>query len=227
LERLFLFINIMYPVYLNSSDEQYSFETFSKHFIEICNQHQKDEKALVFAFILYDLQDAHITKILNDKAYWTSLHNTSGHYLTVFTLNCLETEDKSSMTEYITAINDYRNPSESADKLLKEYFGDKVKVKYPSVLFFQVNEHEIMDFTLVELDEQKIEESFIELKNYIKKVVQELKFIKPENRGNLKEIFNNTESILKSEKWRRINIKRFKALVPFIRFGTSIAKLGS
>ena len=224
----------MYPVFLNSNNEQYNFQSFYEKFIEICNQHLENRRALVFAFILYDLENAQIRSVLNNEYYWESLNHLSGEYLTVFTLNYKRVQRITSnsritserpLFHHITQVNDYLNPSETANKLIDQYFGEDINIKYPSVIFFQSDKENIIDYTIVELDELEIEQSFIELQNYIAKVDQELKFIKEENRGNLQAIFNNTKSIAQSERWRKIAIRRIRKVIPIARFGASICRM--
>lgn len=226
----------MYPVFLNSNNEQHNFQSFSERFIKICNEHLRDKRALVFAFILYDIENAQIRSVMNNRYYWDSLNHISGKYLTVFTLNYKPVQRVTSnsriiterpLTQYITQINDYHNPSQTANRLIDMYFGNDIRIKYPSVIFFQVNDENIIDYTIVELDELEIEQSFIELQNYIAKVVKEMKYITEDNRGNLQEIFNNTESIVQSERWKNIAVRRIRKVIPIARFGASIYRLGN
>lgn len=225
----------MQPVFLNSNNEQHNFQSFSQRFIEICNDHIREKRALVFAFVLYDIENAQIRSVLNNSFYWDSLHHISGKYLTVFTLNYKPVRrvraisritTDTPLIQYITQVNDYHNPSQTANRLIEQYFGEGINIKYPSVIFFQVNLENIIDYTIVELNEIEIEKSFHELQNYIAKVVKEMKYITEENKGNLQQIFNNTESIVKSEEWKNIAVRRIQKIIPIARFGASISRLG-
>jgi ferritin-like protein len=73
-------------------------------------------------------------------------------------------------------------------------------VNYPAILFFQVNEEAVIDSILIELEAQRIEDAFMELKQHIKLVVDVLKKIHKENSRNFKEIFDLIEAQLNRSK---------------------------
>ena len=49
----------------------------------------------------------------------------------------------------------YGNPSLDTNKLIKKYFGNEINVKYPSVLFFQVQNSNVSDYRLIQLDQKE------------------------------------------------------------------------
>lgn len=220
----------MVDIFLNSENIEYSFESFYERFIEICKEHKNEGRALAFAFILYDFRNPQIAKVLRDEDYWFSLHAISGEYLTVFSLNynpgkeniqkiIRERMNGSHTTKGLTAAN--INPfslEENSNSLITKYFGD-IKVKFPSVLFFQIDNETVIDYTLIELDEKEIQQAFKELQNYIISAVDALKYITKENRNNHQQIFTNLESNVKGERTRVKTVKIFKKV-------TSIAELG-
>jgi len=159
----------MYSIFLNSEDEGLDFNSFREKLIEICNSHRDANKALAFAFILYDFEDPQIHKVLNDKQYWLALNKISGEYLSVFSVNYKEEGMKK--TAFLTSFNYDDNPSTASNKLIEDYFGKGIEVNYPAILFFQVNEEKVIDALLVELREERIEEAFLELKQNIKTTV--------------------------------------------------------
>lgn len=71
-------------------------------------------------------------------------------------------------------------------------------MKYPSILFFQVDNENVTDTLLIDLNEETIEQGFIELKTYIQSAVDALKKIEPENKNNIAEIFDNLEGNVRS-----------------------------
>lgn len=77
----------MHPIYQNSTNKEFSLKSFSERMVDICNKHRKENRAMAFAFILYDLQNPQVSKILNDREYWLALNDISGKYLTIFSLN--------------------------------------------------------------------------------------------------------------------------------------------
>src|SRR5258708_2496891 len=166
--------------------------------LEICNEHRAQARALAFAFILYDFENPQVSKILNDREYWLALNKISGKYLTVFSLNYQEPRSHSSATRFLTAVPTTTNPSEGTNALIQKYFGEDVQVKYPTILFFQVNSERVVDSLLVELAEEEIEPAFLELKEYIVSAVAALRLITPNNRRNIKEIFDCLEREVKA-----------------------------
>ena len=74
--------------------------------------------------------------------------------------------------------------------LIKKYFGNEINVKYPSVLFFQVQNSNVSDYRLIQLDQKEIEASFLELKKYIEVAAKALQEVNRENKNNVNEIFN-------------------------------------
>lgn len=207
----------MYTIYHNSNDEGHSFQSFKEEMIQICNQHRIEKRALAFAFILYDFENPQLWKVLNDNVYWLSLNEISGEYITVFSLNYKEHKKPVQRKrqshgfggfEFLTNIPTNLNPSKGTNELISKYFGDEIQVKYPAVLFFQVDNENIIDSLLIELKEERIEPAFLELKDYLESSVEALKQISPENRGNIKEIFDclerNVESTQSVKKVKRI-----------------------
>ena len=77
-----------------------------------------------------------------------------------------------------------------------------------SSLLFQVYDNSVIDSLLVELKEEEIEKTFLELKDYLKEAALALKKIAPKNKQNLKEIFNCLElelnSAARARKVRRV-----------------------
>ncbi|KZE74330.1 hypothetical protein AV926_02085 [Myroides marinus] len=222
----------MFTVYINSEDKGSSYYHFEEEFLKICNAHREEDRALMFAFILYDFENPQISKILNDADYWLSLHSISGEYLTVFSLHYKPEDMKKNIQEMIQAkmqgdtskemfqIPTIQNPSKDTNKLIRKYFGDDVIIKYPSVLFFQVDKENVINHRFIQLDENSLENSFLELKNYIKVAVQSLDKVSREYKNNYSELFNLVDS---SVSGTRKNIQIQKGL----RKVTSIAELAS
>lgn len=202
-------------IYLNSEDKELNFESFHQKMIDICNADREKDKALAFAFILYDFNNPQIWKVLNDTQYWFALNNISGNFLTVFSLNYKPPKQRErSPANYsngfseFTDISFHKNPSVGTNELIKKYFGNEIRLNYPAILFFQVNKNKVIDSLLIELEEEKIEDSFIELKDYIKKTADLLKNITSENKNNYQEIFDLIErevnSLRNSKKIKRV-----------------------
>lgn len=197
----------MHTIYIKSENKELSFKSFREKLVETCNSHREKNKALAFAFILYDFEDPQIYKVLNDEEYWLALNKMSGEYLSIFSINYKPEDEGMEKTAFLTSFSYDDNPSIATNKLIEDYFGEGLKVTYPAILFFQVNEAEVIDSLLIELSEERIEETFLELKEHIKATVDVLKKINRENRRNFKEIFNLIEMKLVANKNAKI-IKR-------------------
>src|SRR5690606_4642301 len=137
--------------------------------------HQNEDRALAFAFILYDFENPQISKILDDRHYWLSLNGISGRYLTVFSFHYKPKirkkkhpfSNSENRFDYLKDIANTPDPSSDNNQLIAKYFGNLSNLKYPSVLFFQVHNGSVIDSELIQLDQSHIEDSFSELKGYI------------------------------------------------------------
>ena len=222
----------MFTVNINTEDRGSSYEQFEKEFLHICNEHRNDNRALVFAFLLYDFENYQIAKILDDPHYWISLNTISGDFLTVFSLHYKAEDMKKKMIEMLqrkmgqlsnkefNMIPANGNPSLETNKLIKKYFGDDINIKYPSVLFFQVQNSNVSDYRLIQLDQREIEASFLELKKYIEVAAKALQDVNRENKDNVNEIFSLVDQ---SVAGIRLGIQIKKG----IKTVTSVAELAS
>ena len=52
----------MYEVYLNSNDEGHSVGSFENKMIQICESHMNENRALAFAFLIYDFTNPNLWK---------------------------------------------------------------------------------------------------------------------------------------------------------------------
>ncbi len=208
----------MHNILLNTTNEGHTYESFSPKFLEICNSHKQTDRALAFAFILYDFTNPNIAEVLQNRNYWLALNDISGDYLTVFSFHYKERVEKpgwgnyreknlTDIQEMMTTTIIFDEPSKVNKNLIETYFGSDIDIKYPSVAFFQVHENKVIDNVLIQLDSDKIEDSFLELKLYIQTAVETLRKITEENKNNSKEIFGLVESNVKSAR-KLLVIKR-------------------
>ncbi|MDH3567857.1 MAG: hypothetical protein OEM61_10970 [Desulfobacteraceae bacterium] len=198
--------------------QELSSDTFSQSIIDVCEKHRIDSRALAFAFILYDFNNPQIFKILNDRDYWNALHTISGKYLSIYYIHSTEKsfgEDLNSNDgreqRGLYPITGKYNPNIILP-MLKKYLNLSEVVKNPSILFFQVDGTMISDYFLIDLFEERIEESFLELKDYVSSAVDRLKMIDPENYENFQPIFESLKQGVKSKKFRRVlftNVQTF------------------
>ena len=199
----------MHPVFINNTQQGLGFAEFKKKMVEICMQHQSSNRSSAFAFIIYDFDNEHVRKILFDIIYWDSLDHISGKYLTIFSLFDIPTKQSleinsrqwsrpASFNAHKVYTND--NISSSYREIVDSFFGG-ISFKTPSILFFQVDKDVVIDYFLVELKEQKIEEGFLEIKRLITESVDAIKLISKENIQNHKEIFDMLKTSTKSSVW--------------------------
>ena len=164
--------------------------------------------------MIYNFENPQISKILNDKDYWNALNTISGQYLSIYYIHSYE----NTFGENLLTISDYeRRGLYSIDSknnlgtilpMLKRYLELDEDVKNPSILFFQVEDNIISDYFLIKLFEEKIEESFLELKDYIYSAVERLKMIDPENYGNVQPIFESLKHGVQSTKLRKVFFRK-------------------
>lgn len=72
---------IIYPNNVNANPDN-----LRNYIMQVCQTHRDENRALAFAFIVADLHNPHVNKILHDHNYINSLHEISGKTLTVFFL---------------------------------------------------------------------------------------------------------------------------------------------
>lgn len=205
-------------IFKNGRVHELNTEDFSHGIIELCEKHREESRALAFAFLIYDFRNPQIIKVLEDADYWNALDVISGKFLSIYYIHSRER----NFAEDLAAANDVErrgmhpiNAGITIDKLapmLKNYLSLDRNVKLPSILFFQVEGKLISDYFLIELFEESIEKSFIELKDYILAAVKRLKMIDPEYYGNFQPIFESLKQGVDSTRFRKVlfrNVQKF------------------
>jgi len=224
----------MYPI-STYDGKHIDFDDLSSLIRRICTDHRSSERALAFAFILYDFTNENISKILIDEAYWQSLNKLSGNLLTIFYINTNKSTIKAQTIEHSkkynkpteNSLNTYcwmagitcENDPEIFNGMIKELFAIDKDIELPAILFFQVENENITDFFVTELQKDKIEETFLEVKGLIKCAVDSLKRITSECHGNTTEIFEVLKTALQNRK-QRILMGRVASRLPFGKFLT-------
>lgn len=181
---------------------------FKEYLLDLCEQQKKHKKALAFAFIVYDFDDQSITQILKNKDYWTNLDIVSGKFLSIFYINSQDSYYKRRQRQiyneeqrrqergsqigfsFLIPISLKPTPLDNAIGFLKKEFDLDDNLKHPFVLFFQTDGSDISDSFIVSLKQEKLEESFFELRDHIKNAVESLSNVKSEYFNNHQEIFN-------------------------------------
>jgi hypothetical protein len=230
----------MVPIVIN--DNQYFDDNgFKNYLLNLCQTHKDKQRALAFAFIVYDFDDYTVNQILQDKNYWTTLDKLSGQLLSVFYVNSQNEHYKRRQQEiYLEDLNSQEanarkgnisffvpltlkaTPLDKTISLIKKDFEIIDDIKHPLVIFFQSDGEEILDYFLVSLKEEKLEDTFLELKSLLKNAVEGIRQVTPDNFENHQEIFDLLKSEVKSGKlYNFIN----KKVVSKLGIGTIISLL--
>ena len=190
----------MFPIILGPNQSSLNPATFKQELLEICERHRSEGRAMAFAFIVFDFRDFAINKFLHDEDYWTTLDHLSGKYLTVFYIDSQDQrfkeiqeqkrdEQMREMARYGTSGMIFqmvpvslKPPTfEKTDEFLMKKLGVTSYVKRPFVVFFQAEGDYIVDSFALGLKQEKLEDSFLELKRHIQYAVEALEGITAED----------------------------------------------
>lgn len=229
----------MVPIVINENQE-FDEESFKDLLIMTCRQHKLEGRALAFSFIVYDFDNHTITDILEKKNYWNTLDKISGKTLSVFYINSqdsyykrrqeeiyrdeLRQQDRNSRSgtfSFLVPITRKPTPTDNAISFVKSKFELDDNIKTPFVLFFQIdNLDNISDYFIVGLKKDRLEDALLELRDHIKKAVESVEKVLPENYGNHQEIFNLIKSGVESGKFYNFINNKVK---PKLSIGTIIS----
>jgi hypothetical protein len=228
----------MVPIVMKSNKE-FDQESFRDYIINICKDHQKKNKALAFAFLVYDFEDHTILEILKKKEYWTALDKISGQFLSVFYLNSNDSyfkrrqreiymEEKREqqspiipgLTQFLVPIKLRSTPLDQTIEFLRKEFRIEENISHPFVIFFQTDGESIIDYFVVVLKQEQLEKAFLELKRQIKNAVNSISEVTSDNFENHQEIFDLIRNGVEGGNlWEFIN----KKVISKISIGTIIA----
>lgn len=224
----------MKPVLISTeSGENLSKEDFISKILKVCREHHEAKRALAFAFLVYDTEDASIIKVLKDNIYWEALNKVAGRFLTVFYVESSHpvalkpsdsSESRASHSEqhfgYMTAVDLRGLGADRVKETVLGSFGLSSDLKTPFVLFFQTDGELVLDHFAVTLHSDKIEESFLELKSHIGSAVSSVKEVQEKNFNNHQPIFE----LIKNEVKKGVRVKFFtKKVLPGVSTGTIVS----
>lgn len=194
----------------------------------ICEKHQDEGRAMAFAFILFDFDNPQISSVLSNFKYWKALDKISGQYLSVFHLHTADkffADDLRRFDGNVTKElhNTGISPSDLAK--LKFFIEPSEDIILPSILFFQTNGKTVIDYFMVELKEETIEKSFLEIKDYIKSAVDSISLVTDENRMNRQPIFDLIESNVKSAQMKKKFNRKLQSFPLRIILGWLVGKI--
>ena len=189
------------------------------YILKTCQEHKVAGRALVFAFIISDLDDPQISKILRDDDYVNALHKISGHYMTIFFLNDSYVDRRISKAKLSNqmrielGVQKVNAPPIVSPKFLAKNLINRENLPSPSILFFQVIDNNMSDYSIAQLRQDEVEKGFIEMKIIIKKAVGSLSEVEDAYKHNSEEIFNLLKAeIESSESWKLLK-RRYKQLI--------------
>jgi hypothetical protein len=228
----------MVPIVINSK-RKFDDDTFRDFLLEICKKHKEQQRALAFAFIVYDFDNYTIQQALKNKDYWSTLDKISGRHLSVFYINSQDSYYKRRQEEiydeevrkrnqnirngyisFLVPITPNPTPLDNAIGFIKKEFRLNENLEPPFVLFFQTDGEDILDYFIVTLKQERLEDAFLELRAHIKNSVKALEKVLPENYKNHQEIFNLIRGGIKDGKFYDF-VKR--EMVSKIGLGTIIS----
>lgn len=222
-----------------NSNREFTQETFREYLINLCKDRHRSKRALSFAFLVYDFEDHTIREILKKEEYWTALDKISGHFLSIFYINSKDSyykrrqreiffEEKrqqehpsiSGLTEFLVPIKPRSTPLDKTIEFLRKEFNIEERIKHPFVIFFQTDGDNIIDYFIVALKQDKVEDAFLELKRQISNAVDSLSEVKSKYSGNRQEIFELIRNgVQGGNYWEYIN----KKILSKIGIGTIIS----
>lgn len=179
----------MVPIYLDPNGNERGFlKDFERDFLRICQQHRSANRAIAFAFILYDINHPQIRHVLADNYYWQCLDELSGKQLTVFSFRYAETTTPRRFTRSMHDVGELTS-SDKARTFFSDYFDVEIRDSKPLIFFFQVVDERIVDSYVVKVKSETIEQSFNEIKSIFSEALDSIKNVEPEFRNNSNEIF--------------------------------------
>jgi hypothetical protein len=107
-------------------------QSFLEKMLAFCDKHHREQRAFVFAFLIYDFEDPQIIKVLQDPEYWAALNHISGTAITVFACNSPTPADQRDSWTLGLRTN--------LESVLTNIPGVDVHFKSPSILLFQVDD---------------------------------------------------------------------------------------
>lgn len=208
----------MHPIIYPDNTEG-SPKAISEYILRTCEEHKAEGRALAFSFIISDLKNPYVNKILRDTDYLNSLHEISGKDLTIFFLNdnyvnkTLNKAKDSNVVKIQLSVQPIDGTPDIRPKHLAELLINDNLLTTPSILFFQVENYEVTDYFVCNLVQNKIEEGFNEIKDVISVAIESFSKVEDENRKNFGVMFDLLKSNVEaSEYWKNVKKKYEKAM---------------
>ena len=200
--------------------KEFDSESLLNEILSQCQTQKNNNKALAFAFIIYDFKDAEVRKVLRDNDYWDALNEISGNKLGIFHLDA-----SVSLNGHLPNININREYVQTINTKIRQLLNIEDSIKTPYIIFFQVdNDGKILDSYLISLKEDDINKSFLEQKKLIQAAVDSIIDVKDENRNENQAIFNLIKNTIPKSGYSIFNIKLSK-ISEYITIGSFLSQL--
>lgn len=111
----------MVPIF-SRKDGSFDGQSIKDHIIELSAQHRVEGRVLAFAFLVYDSGDHTMNKIIEDEDYWSSLDKISGHFLSIFYLNTIESYYKKRGNGLIALIFEKESVNEKSNHRIMNHY---------------------------------------------------------------------------------------------------------
>ncbi len=228
----------MVPIAIKSGKD-FDEEEFNEYFLKLCKRQKEQNRALAFAFLVYDFDDQAINQVLKNKDYWSSLDIISGKFLSVFYINSNDTYYKTRQVQiyndekaqrknnnpkipfsFLVPIKLRPTPLDNAISFIKKEFDIDDNLNTPFVIFFQTDGEGISDYFFVILKQEKLEEAFFELRDHLKNAVDSVSEVKPQYFKNHQEIFDLIRTGVESGRFYDFVKKK---IVPKLGIGSIIS----
>lgn len=189
------------------------FEALEEDFLEICETHRAQGRALAFAFILFDRSHPYVRSALAQRNYWDALDARSGQQLSVFSLDVRPASEK-QFTERRGMHAVLAPTPHHIQGALSRYFGDLQEFSLPCVLFFQVADGKVIDTAVAALAETDLTSTYAELEAVIGTAADAVARVEDENAEHAQEIFHLITSALDDRRRKQGLVRLFHAARP-------------
>lgn len=126
------------------------------------------ESVAMFGVAVYDDTNVAVRKLFRDQDYWDALDQASGPRFEVFAARDSVSERVDYQVEMMTAMSMSRNPKRHYfSSLAKELFGTEVRLSYPSLLMFVVENGQLSICRNVPLGRGSLDETYEKLRRLL------------------------------------------------------------
>lgn len=210
--------------YLSGEWRTISDQDLKERFIEICEAHRAQGRALAFGFILFDRSHPYVRRVLSDQRYWDALDQRAGRHLSVFSLDARPAEAQTGQT--ISWM--YKVPRTSKEvhyDPLRELFGRDTLESLPCVVFFQVQGDELIGSVAVGIEDAGSEKTYAEILSVVGAAADSVAKVSDENASNAYEVFNLIRSGLNAHAAKKRAVRIAELVPPVATVGGALGLL--